>query len=101
MAGAVETNNQTNRGEMNKLLKTLGYEKFLTEGPCDDDSCDPFQASGASCDAPSPLGNGPTAPSAVPRRGWRPFLAPMRGSAMLVCPRLANKSRVSGFRPYV
>ncbi|KAH7624994.1 hypothetical protein NADE_002214 [Nannochloris sp. 'desiccata'] len=99
LAGPFETSDPNNKKQMDALLHQNKCIKWYEEKSYGGDPCSPFQASGASCDAPAPSdspGNGPTAPAAVPRRVGR-LLAPMRGSAMLVHPRLAN--RVAGCRP--
>ena len=100
LAGPMETTNTSDLKKMNARLQKYNCYKWFEEKDCGDDPCSPFQASGASCDAPVPTenpSNGPTAPTAVPRRVGR-LLAPMRGSAMLVRPRLAN--RVAVRRPF-
>ncbi len=96
LAGPMETTNPNDLKNMNRQLKKNNFYKWFEEKDYGDDPCSPFQASGASCDAPGPSdspGNGPTAPSAVPHRVGR-LLAPMRGSAMLVRPRLATRATV-------
>ncbi|KAH7619699.1 hypothetical protein NADE_007987 [Nannochloris sp. 'desiccata'] len=99
LAGPCETNNASNKRDMDSILTGGDYLKWFEQAQYGNDPCSAFQASGLSCDAAAPTnspGNGPTAPAAVPRRVGR-LLAPMRRSAMLVRPRLAN--RVSSCRP--
>ena len=99
LAGPAETTDPNNKKVMDTILHKNGFLKWFEEKGYGDDPCSAFQASGASCEAPSTAdspGNGPTAPAAMPRRVGR-LVAPMRGSAMLVRPRLAN--RVASCRP--
>ncbi len=90
LAGPMETTNPNDLKKMNRQLKKNNCYKWFEEKDYRDDPCSPFQASGASSDAPVPT-DSPGAPSAVRRRVGR-LLAPMRGSAVMICPRLANRS---------
>jgi hypothetical protein len=92
LAGPCETNNASNKRDMDSILTGRDYLKWFEQTQYGDDPCSRFQASMASCEASARTdspGNGPTAPAAVPRRIG--LLAPMRGSAMLVRPCLANR----------
>ena len=96
LAGPLETSTPSDLKRMTARLQKYSCFKWFVEKEYGDNPCSPYQASGASCDAPGPSdspGNGPTTPAAVPRRVGR-LLAPMRGSAMLVRPRLANRVAV-------
>ncbi|KAG7674380.1 hypothetical protein KSW81_000038 [Nannochloris sp. 'desiccata'] len=69
LAGPCETNNASNKRDMDSILTGGDYLKWYEQAQYGDDPCSVFQASGLSCDAPAPTdspGNGPTAPAAVP-----------------------------------
>lgn len=99
LAGPAETANVNNKKAMDTLLQKYSLLQWFEHGDYGDDPCSPFNASGASCDAPAPTdGPGPgTTPAAMSRRvGRQPTR--LRGSAMLVRPRLLT--RFAGFRLY-